>query len=43
VLKYDDHLWERELSHLKFPPDFLTREQMNFVESITPAICERGH
>jgi REP element-mobilizing transposase RayT len=42
VLRYDEHLWERELSNLKFPLVILTREQMRFIESITPDICERG-
>jgi hypothetical protein len=43
VLRYDEHLWERELSNLMFPPVILTREQMCHIEAITPEICERGH
>jgi REP element-mobilizing transposase RayT len=43
VLRYDEHLWEREVSNLKFPPVILTRQQMRFVEQILPDVCERGH
>ena len=42
VLRYDEHLWEREKSNLKHAPVFLTREQMIFVEAMVPIVCERG-
>ena len=43
VLRYDEHLWERELSNLKYPPVLFDREQMLFVEATIPTLCERGH
>jgi REP element-mobilizing transposase RayT len=43
VLRFDEHLWERELSNLKYPPVIFTREQMCFIEAILPEVCERGH
>jgi REP element-mobilizing transposase RayT len=43
VLNYDERLWERERANQAYPPVVLTREQMRFVESTVPALCERGY
>jgi REP element-mobilizing transposase RayT len=42
ALNYDQHLWEREKGNLKYPPVLLDRDQMRFIESMIPALCERG-
>jgi hypothetical protein len=42
VLGFDQHLWEREKSNLKFDAVIFTREQMIFIEQTIPAICTRG-
>ncbi len=40
VPEYDEHRWIRETENLKFDPIYLTRDEMIFVESIIPSICE---
>jgi REP element-mobilizing transposase RayT len=42
VLVFEPHLWEREKENLKYLPVLLTSEQMKFIESIVPALCDRG-
>jgi hypothetical protein len=42
VLSYDEHRWEREQSLLKFPLVVFKRDEMMVVESLLPAICQRG-
>jgi hypothetical protein len=42
VLTYDEHRWEREKSLLKFPLVIFERNEMIAVESLLPAICDRG-
>lgn len=42
VLGFDEDRWEREKENLNFAPVVLTREQMRLIESLLPAICERG-
>lgn len=42
VLDYDQHRWYRENELMKFAPIVFDHERMQIVESLIPALCERG-
>jgi len=42
VFRYDQHIWEYMKENLKYEPVRLTKDQMRFIESIIPSICEKG-
>lgn len=43
ILAYDQHRWSVEKERLRFPPVRFTRDQMLFIESIVPDICQQGY
>jgi REP element-mobilizing transposase RayT len=42
IIGADRGWWELERGRLKYEPVILTAEQMGFVESVLPEICDRG-
>lgn len=43
IVEGDQELWDQMNTNLKYDPIYLTREQMRYIESLVPSICERGH
>lgn len=41
-IELDQHRWEQMKENLKYPPVLLTYEQMVFIESRIPELCQQG-
>jgi REP element-mobilizing transposase RayT len=43
IIEDDHEMWDQMNANLKYDPIFFDKQQMRFVESTIPAICERGY